>query len=249
MDALGIRGEILACQETLADTAAFCEHYAIAPDEACNAILVALKTTPRQYVVCLVRSDTKIDVNHKLAAEVGVKRMSFATAGETMELTGMRIGGVTVFALPPEIALLVDQAVMDRQEIIVGGGNRTSKIRLAPAELLRIPMRASPISRFPERGDSESRRRLRRKKDWSRLEGCSARNGVCTHGRHDEPRRPRRHFPFCDRRAAGSHGSGRLGVVGRKPALLAPIAEETSRGEASPLHFRASIPKVPKAPR
>lgn len=131
--------EVLECAPELADTAEFCAHYGIAADEACNAILVALKTTPRRYVACLVRADTKLDVNKKVSATVGVKRLSFASSEETAELTGMLIGGVTIPGLPEDVAIFVDERVMERPHIIVGGGNRSSKIRLAPSELLKLP--------------------------------------------------------------------------------------------------------------
>jgi len=131
--------EVLACEPELADTAEFCAHYGIAPDEACNAILVVLKTTPRQYVACLVRADTKLDVNRKVSELTGVKRLSFASGDETAELTGMLIGGVTIPGLPSGVPIYLDQRVMERERIIIGGGNRTSKIRLAPAELLKLP--------------------------------------------------------------------------------------------------------------
>ena len=131
--------EILPCDPALADTAEFCAHYGISSDEACNAILVALKTTPRQYVACLVRADTKLDVNHKVSEVVGVKRMSFANAEETAQLTGMLIGGVTVLGLPPEIPILIDTRVVERPTVILGGGNRSSKVRLDPKQLERLP--------------------------------------------------------------------------------------------------------------
>jgi prolyl-tRNA editing enzyme YbaK/EbsC (Cys-tRNA(Pro) deacylase) len=131
--------EVLACAPELADTAEFCAHYGIPATEACNAILVALKSTPRRYVACLVRADTKLDVNRKVSELTGVKRLSFASSEETAELTGMLIGGVTIPGLPPDVAIYIDQRVMEQPRIIVGGGNRSSKIRLAPAELLKLP--------------------------------------------------------------------------------------------------------------
>lgn len=140
LDANGLSGyEVLPCEPELADTAEFCRHYGISYDEACNAILVVLKTEPRRFVACLVRADTKLDVNRKVSAIAGVKRLSFASAEETAALTGMLIGGVTIPGLPPDVAIYIDERVMERPKIIVGGGNRTSKIRLAPAELLKLP--------------------------------------------------------------------------------------------------------------
>ena len=139
IESLEIPFQALECEPHLADTAEFCRHYGIDPQEACNAILVALKTNPRQYVACLVRADTKLDVNHRVSDVVGVKRLSFASAEETASLTGQIIGGVTVFALPAGVPLLVDKMVMERPTIIVGGGNRTSKIRIDPIALTRLP--------------------------------------------------------------------------------------------------------------
>jgi len=139
LDACGIEYEVLACEPHLADTAEFCSHYGIPVTEACNAILVVLKTTPRGYVACLVRADTKLDVNRKVSELVGVKRLSFASAEETAERTGMLIGGVTIAGLPPEFPIYLDTRVMEQPRVIIGGGNRSSKVRLAPSELLKFP--------------------------------------------------------------------------------------------------------------
>jgi prolyl-tRNA editing enzyme YbaK/EbsC (Cys-tRNA(Pro) deacylase) len=136
----GLEGwQVLPCEPHLADTAEFCAHYGIDPAEACNAILVVLKTTPRRFVATLVRADTKLDVNRKVSALTGVKRLSFASADETAELTTMLIGGVTIPGLPPEVAIHLDERVMERPTVIVGGGNRSSKIRIPPGELLKLP--------------------------------------------------------------------------------------------------------------
>lgn len=139
LDGAGIAYEVLACAPELADTAEFCAHYGIAAEEACNAIVVAVKTTPRRYLACLVRADTRLDVNRKVAAIAGTKKLSFASGEETAGLTGMLIGGVTVAGLAPEIPIYVDERVMEQPRVIIGGGNRSSKARLAPAELLKLP--------------------------------------------------------------------------------------------------------------
>jgi len=139
LDAAGVEYEVLACPPELADTAEFCAHFGIPAPEAANTILVALKTTPRTYVACLVSADTKLDVNRKVFALTGVKRMSFASSEETAELTGMLIGGVTVAGLPEGIPLYIDQHVMEQSRVVIGGGNRHSKALVAPRELLKLP--------------------------------------------------------------------------------------------------------------
>ena len=78
----GIRHEILECDPADADTGPFCARYGYPSDEVCNTIVVVVKKTPREYVACLVRADTKLDVNHSVAAEVGFKRLSFASSEE-----------------------------------------------------------------------------------------------------------------------------------------------------------------------
>ncbi|HEX8155615.1 MAG TPA: YbaK/EbsC family protein [Thermoanaerobaculia bacterium] len=139
LDALGFQYEVLACDPSLADTAEFCAHYGISPEEACNAIVVAKKTTPREYVACLVRADSRLDVNHRVSEAVAFKRLSFASAEETAALSGMMIGGVTIIGLPPSVPILIDSRVLERDTVILGGGNRSSKIRLDPKQLERLP--------------------------------------------------------------------------------------------------------------
>lgn len=139
LDAASIRYETVACREEWADTAEFCAHYGVPIADACNTILVAMKTMPRQLIACLVRADTKIDVNHRLASAVGSKRLSFASPDEAAQISGQAIGGVTLVALPPEVPILIDASVLERPSIIIGGGNRISKVRVDPHELKKLP--------------------------------------------------------------------------------------------------------------
>ena len=139
MDLLGIEHEELACDPDLADTAAFCAHYGFALDTAANTILVASKKVdPPRHAACVVLGTTALDVNHKVRELLDVKRLSFADADTTIALTGMRIGGVTAFGLNG-LQIYVDAAVMEQEQVVMGGGNRSSKLLIAPAELRRLP--------------------------------------------------------------------------------------------------------------
>jgi prolyl-tRNA editing enzyme YbaK/EbsC (Cys-tRNA(Pro) deacylase) len=139
LDALGLAYEVVPCDPDLADTANFCEAYGYAPEDSANAIVVIGKSDPPRYVMCLVLSSTRLDVNRVVRKRLGVRRASFASADQTKELTGMEIGGVTPFGIPGDLALWVDARVMDRSEVIIGGGGRDRKLLVPPATLAGHP--------------------------------------------------------------------------------------------------------------
>jgi prolyl-tRNA editing enzyme YbaK/EbsC (Cys-tRNA(Pro) deacylase) len=139
LDTLGAPYEIVEIDPAFADTAAFCEQYGYGLDVSGNTIVVASKRAPKQFAACLVLANTRLDVNHAVRKLMGAARVSFASAEETMALTGMQIGGVTVFALPPDLPVYVDDRVMALDYVILGSGSRSSKVRVAPKALERLP--------------------------------------------------------------------------------------------------------------
>jgi prolyl-tRNA editing enzyme YbaK/EbsC (Cys-tRNA(Pro) deacylase) len=139
LDGLGVPYEVMQIDPDFADTAVFCERYGIPLENSANTIIVASKKEPRQYCACLVKATTKLDVNHTVKRLMGVSRVSFASADETKALTGMMIGGVTVFALPPDLPIYVDGQLMSLDWIIVGGGSRSTKIKTSPDVFRRVP--------------------------------------------------------------------------------------------------------------
>jgi len=139
LDALGVPYELMQIDPAFADTAACCEKYGLPLDSAGNTIVVASKKEPRKFGACVVKATTRLDVNHAVRALLGTSKVSFASAEETMTLTGMMIGGVTVFALPPDLPIYVDDKLMEREWVILGSGSRSSKIKIAPEVFRRIP--------------------------------------------------------------------------------------------------------------
>jgi len=139
LESLGATWELMRIDPDFADTAAFCEKYGVAMDHSGNTIIVASKKEPKQYCACLVLATTRLDVNHVVRRLMDVSRVSFATAEETRELTGMMIGGVTLLALPPDLPIYVDDRIMALDYVILGGGSRSSKIKIAPEALRKLP--------------------------------------------------------------------------------------------------------------
>jgi prolyl-tRNA editing enzyme YbaK/EbsC (Cys-tRNA(Pro) deacylase) len=135
----GVAYELFPCDPTLADTASFCAAYGFDPADSANTIVIVGKGEPRRYAACVVLAPHRLDVNRVVRARLGTRRTSFAAADETRELTGMEIGGVTPFGLPPGLPLWVDAAVMTRGRIVLGGGSRTWKVIAPPQILLSLP--------------------------------------------------------------------------------------------------------------
>ena len=138
LEAAGVPYQLLECDPDFADTAAFCERYGYPPSRSANTIVVASKKEPRKYVACAVLATTRLDVNGVVRRRLGVSKASFASADETMALTGMTIGGVTPLALPPDLPLWVDIRVMAQESVILGGGSRSMKVDVTPGVFDRL---------------------------------------------------------------------------------------------------------------
>ena len=140
LDATGVAYEITECDPDLADTAVYCERYGLDPKFAANAILVKGKAGgERLYCLCVLLATHRLNTNHTVRKKLGARKVSFAPADETREMTGMEIGGVTPFALPADLPVWVDEAVMQADYVVLGGGNRHSKIQVGPAVFLKLP--------------------------------------------------------------------------------------------------------------
>lgn len=139
LEQLGVAYEVLDCDPALADTATFCEHYGIDPRLSANTLLIKAKTGEERFVACLVLSHTRLDVNRSVRKRIGSRRVSFASAEETRAITGMELGGVTPPGLPADLPLWVDQRIMQAEFVILGGGNRSTKLKLGPELFERMP--------------------------------------------------------------------------------------------------------------
>ena len=130
--------EVIPIDPALADTADFCAHYGYPLEASANCIVVASKDDPPVVAACLALATTKLDVNKRVRKLLGVRKLSFAPAELTREVTGMEIGGVTPFALPADLPLLLDARIADLDRVIVGGGSRALKLHVPPTALTAV---------------------------------------------------------------------------------------------------------------
>lgn len=132
-----IDATVLECDPNFADTAMFCQKYDLDPKQACNAIIVATRGDSIKYACCLVLATCKL-VNKTILTLLNTKRCSFATEEQTLQSTDMMIGGVTPIGIEG-MPIFVDSLVMEIDSIVLGGGNRSSKVLVTPNELLKLP--------------------------------------------------------------------------------------------------------------
>lgn len=139
LQSLAIPHELIRIAPEYADTAEFCEKYGYTLESSGNTIIVASKRGAKKYCACIVQGSARLDVNKTVKRLMGVSRASFASADETMQLTGMMIGGVTAFALPPDMPVYADAKLRALDYVILGSGSRSSKIKVAPDAIAKIP--------------------------------------------------------------------------------------------------------------
>ncbi len=123
-----------------ADTAAFCAEYGVAPEESANCVVVsARRGADSRMVACVVLATTRTDVNGLVRRHVDARKASFAAMDDAVAQTGMEYGGITPVGLPAGWPLLIDSAVVATPYVVVGSGQRRSKLVLPGAALAALP--------------------------------------------------------------------------------------------------------------
>nr|WP_191278917.1 YbaK/EbsC family protein [Nocardioides flavus (ex Wang et al. 2016)] len=124
----------------LADTAAMSQAYEIPMTASGNCVVVAgSRAGDERIAACVVRADTRADVNTLVRRMLDVRKASFLPMDRAVEETGMEHGGITPLGLPEGWRVLVHEALLDEPVVVLGSGVRSSKL-LVPGRLLaRLP--------------------------------------------------------------------------------------------------------------
>jgi prolyl-tRNA editing enzyme YbaK/EbsC (Cys-tRNA(Pro) deacylase) len=132
--------QVAEIDPALADTAAFCAAYEVAPEVSANCVVVVGKREGEtRFAACMVLATTRADVNGAVRRLLDVRKASFAPMDVAVAETGMEYGGITPIGLPAEWPILVDAAVAATGEVVIGSGVRHSKLALPGAALGALP--------------------------------------------------------------------------------------------------------------
>ena len=120
----------------LADTAAMTEAYALPLDASANCVVVGgVRAGDERIAACVVRADTRADVNNRVRRSLDVRKASFLPMDRAVADSGMEYGGITPVGLPAGWRLMLDARVTEIDVAIIGSGVRRSKL-LLPGRLL-----------------------------------------------------------------------------------------------------------------
>ena len=130
----------------VADTAAMSAAYDIPMEWGANCVVVMGKREGEERMAaCVVRADTRADVNSLVKRTLDVRKCSFLSMERAVEESGMEYGGITPVGLPPAWRLLVDEACLEMEAAVIGSGVRRSKL-VVPGRLLGELPRAEVLA-------------------------------------------------------------------------------------------------------
>src|SRR5690349_16682704 len=129
-----------------ADTAAMSERYDVPMADGANCVVVmGRREGEERLAACVVRADTRADVNNLVKRTLDVRKASFLSMERAVAESGMEYGGITPVGLPETWRILVDDACLEIPAAIIGSGVRRSKL-LVPGHLLGELPRAEVLA-------------------------------------------------------------------------------------------------------
>ena len=132
--------QVAEIDESLADTASFCQMYEVAPEQSANCVLIAgRRGETTSYAACVVLATTRADVNGVVRRIMGARKASFASMEDAVARSGMEFGGITPIGLPYDWPVFIDAAVARSAAVVIGSGLRRSKLALPGESLARLP--------------------------------------------------------------------------------------------------------------
>ncbi len=88
--------------------------------------------------LAMIAANRRLDLK-KMAAVVGVKKVTMASHGDAERLTGLRVGGISALSLAHRNwGVYLDQPAMELEHILMSAGQRGLDLRVPTVALLQV---------------------------------------------------------------------------------------------------------------
>jgi prolyl-tRNA editing enzyme YbaK/EbsC (Cys-tRNA(Pro) deacylase) len=132
--------QVVEIDPELADTAALTAAYDLPLDASGNCVVVGgRRDGVERIAACVVRADTRADVNNLVKRRLDVRKASFLATEQAVQQTGMEYGGITPVGLPADWRIFVDESLTEAAVVILGSGVRRSKLLMTGTLLAHLP--------------------------------------------------------------------------------------------------------------
>lgn len=131
---------VFGIDPALADTAALTSAYDLPMTASANCVVVAGRRGGEERIAaCVVRADTRADVNNVVKRLLEVRKASFLSTERAVAETGMEYGAITPLGVPASWRVLVSREAAEIDVAVIGSGVRRSKLLLPGALLAELP--------------------------------------------------------------------------------------------------------------
>lgn len=117
-----------------------CNKYNIDLKLGANCLIAeGIRKDQKTIVALLVPVGYKYDMNKTVRKALDARMVSASPLDFVLKETKMEYGSITPIGLPKDWLIFVDPLVLKNEQVIIGGGLKTSKISIPTSILLKLP--------------------------------------------------------------------------------------------------------------
>jgi prolyl-tRNA editing enzyme YbaK/EbsC (Cys-tRNA(Pro) deacylase) len=116
------------------------KQYGGSPEDGANCVIVRGKRgTEIIMAAVVIPVGYRADLNGIVSEKLNARKVSMAPLEEVLAQTGMEYGSITPIGLPESYKIFIDSRLMEKKNIIVGGGKQISKLLVPTAFFKTLP--------------------------------------------------------------------------------------------------------------
>lgn len=131
---------VIPIDPALAAGADFCLSYDIPPSNGFNCVVVCGSRGDNETIAaCLAPVGARLDLNGAIRKALGARSVRMLDRERATTESQMEEGAITPIGLPRGWRVLLPPSLKDLDYMVVGGGRKTSKLRVNPSTIAHLP--------------------------------------------------------------------------------------------------------------